>query len=643
MPDINPFPRQQQHSGYAYTDYDASPFPHGPADRPGADQTPWGDYNDPLTQIDAGFQQDFKTALARAGVDFFMVPTSIIQSLMLEAWQDTWLRQFYQSKGASGQPAPSDYTLAADGVYVPSGVSEITKELFDPHSTHNIALTSMAIPMLAESGKQLTPEQQAYGYTLGPGQNPKILDAIRQAAADNGVPYNIALAVAVAESGLSADAHNKTDREDSWGLFQLNTMGGEGQGLTHDQLTDPLFNAETALRRFKEVADADPSLRNDPGLWAVKAQGADNSNNQYATRVNNLVNSALGGAPSAVIPKPFDGNYPITLDYGQPFGGESEEGIDYGISTPGTPLYSPFAGTIELEDHGKGDWGKRVMVRLDNGFTFAIGHMSAFSVSEGERINAGVLLGESGGDPSDPSSGVSTGAHIEVQWIAPGGTFLNPHTIMDSILTGTATYRQLNLMGADAVTGGVNASPQDRVLGEDPILNAKYPEAVKLFTQYMGRPPTAAELMQVVQHGITTAQLDSYFRSLPSHIPGMSLGVYNDAKGSLDQATRSMFGHDATDGMVQDMVAAGITGGGTFAGPVTGADPNANARFWLLQQDIAGKMGPDWQKHYQQIYNASQPITYALSGNSGYDPRIAAHIYNQATGSGAQTPAPPPA
>lgn len=199
----------------------------------------------------------------------------------------------------------------------------------------------------------------------------------------------------------------------------------------------------------------------------------------------------FSGDAQSPVPKPFAGNYPVTLDYGQPWGGETEAGIDY--ATPvNTPLSSPFSGTIHLEDGGTTNWGKRVMVKLDNGWTFAIGHMTAFSVQEGQKVNPGELLGYSGGAVGDPSSGMSSGPHIEVQWMNPQGGFTDPHVIMDPILAGT-TFGAIGEAGAL----GQGVTPP-RFPGDDPLLDTQYPGVVSVWQKYFGSPPTGTQIRSVV-------------------------------------------------------------------------------------------------------------------------------------------------
>lgn len=129
----------------------------------------------------------------------------------------------------------------------------------------------------------------------------------------------------------------------------------------------------------------------------------------------------------------------ITLRFGEvgPFGGV-EQGTDVGVD-PGTPLLSPFTGTVQLEDKGKLDWGKRLLLRIDSGplagWTYGIGHMTDFAVQAGQHVDAGVLLGHSGGDPSDPSSGESDGPHVEFQFLNPEGLFTNPEQVIGQLGT----------------------------------------------------------------------------------------------------------------------------------------------------------------------------------------------------------------
>jgi murein DD-endopeptidase MepM/ murein hydrolase activator NlpD len=108
-----------------------------------------------------------------------------------------------------------------------------------------------------------------------------------------------------------------------------------------------------------------------------------------------------------------------------------EYGQDYAVPV-GTPIYSPVAGIVGTEDKGKQAWGKRVIVNAQAGYSFAVGHLTQFVVTAGQKVKAGQLIGYSGGALSDPSSGVSTGPHVETQFFQmtrKGVTYIDPRTV----------------------------------------------------------------------------------------------------------------------------------------------------------------------------------------------------------------------
>lgn len=73
-----------------------------------------------------------------------------------------------------------------------------------------------------------------------------------KAAGFNDVQAQAAVANAMAESNLNPNAHNKTGKEDSVGLFQMNRNGGLGTGYTVEQLKDPNTNIDLAIDAAKK-------------------------------------------------------------------------------------------------------------------------------------------------------------------------------------------------------------------------------------------------------------------------------------------------------------------------------------------------------------------------------------------------------
>lgn len=329
-----------------------------------------------------------------------------------------------------------------------------------------------------------------------------------------------------------------------------------------------------------------------------------------ASEIHNL------GPLSQQVPTPFDPQFAgdTTLTFGQtgPFGA-MEDGIDYGMPV-GTAIYSPFAGTIVVENKGKADWGTRVMVKLDNGYTFAVGHLTNAAVTTGERVNPGEIIGESGGDPSDPNSGESSGPHVEVQWINPSGQFTDPSGIMGQIYGGV-TFGSLGLASA-AGTGVSTTDAKDRLLGIDPVLNAKYAGFVSIWKKYFGTEPTVSQTLAMAAHGPSVNQVEDFIRAMPGPFAGPNMGQYFDLRSLADNTMNKLLGHAATDGVVQRLWQSGNTDPGGVQHELS----------WLSENAV-NAMG---RATYDQIRQANAPSNMGIYNEGGFDPQVAVDQHQQA-------------
>ncbi|HEX5211577.1 MAG TPA: M23 family metallopeptidase [Pseudolabrys sp.] len=97
-------------------------------------------------------------------------------------------------------------------------------------------------------------------------------------------------------------------------------------------------------------------------------------------------------------------------------------GVDWAAPT-GTPIYAAGNGVIEKAGWESG-YGKFVLLRHNNGYETAYGHMSAFArgTEEGKRVRQGQVIGFVG------STGLSTGAHVHYE-IRVNGRFVDPMRI----------------------------------------------------------------------------------------------------------------------------------------------------------------------------------------------------------------------
>ena len=97
-------------------------------------------------------------------------------------------------------------------------------------------------------------------------------------------------------------------------------------------------------------------------------------------------------------------------------------GVDWAAPT-GTPIYASGNGTVERVGWESG-YGKFVLLRHNNGYESAYGHMTAYArnMDEGARVRQGQVIGFVG------STGLSTGSHVHYE-IRVNGRFVDPMRI----------------------------------------------------------------------------------------------------------------------------------------------------------------------------------------------------------------------
>jgi murein DD-endopeptidase MepM/ murein hydrolase activator NlpD len=94
-------------------------------------------------------------------------------------------------------------------------------------------------------------------------------------------------------------------------------------------------------------------------------------------------------------------------------------GVDWATAT-GTPIFAAGNGVVEKAQWESG-YGKFVLIRHNNGYETAYGHMTAFArgIEEGTKVRQGQVIGFVG------STGLSTGAHVHFE-IRINGRFVDP-------------------------------------------------------------------------------------------------------------------------------------------------------------------------------------------------------------------------
>ena len=110
------------------------------------------------------------------------------------------------------------------------------------------------------------------------------------------------------------------------------------------------------------------------------------------------------------------------------YGTHHHDGIDLAIPS-GTPLPAMAAGRVSIAGDF-GGYGGVVEVITPTGHRYRYAHCRRFLVRQGEQVAAGQLLAESGGAPTDPRHGMSTGAHLHLEVRGFDGAHLDPALVV---------------------------------------------------------------------------------------------------------------------------------------------------------------------------------------------------------------------
>jgi murein DD-endopeptidase MepM/ murein hydrolase activator NlpD len=314
---------------------------------------------------------------------------------------------------------------------------------------------------------------------------------IAAAAAKFGVPANLIKAVMKLESGGDPGSVSVAG---ATGLMQIMPFwNGTGGYSIHNPEENIMLGALILAQNFQAGNPNNPSekswewaTRRYLGLGGPDAYGTDHNDYWKVVSNNwNTLNSASGGGfggnsagfgggtTSGNVLSLF-GQGAAVHDWGE-FGAASGNGL-YGYGTSygmngtqhtgldvamnvGTQLFAPTGGVVTCAGTGRGsgaDGGGcaafsdyfgngagRIEVQLDNGAVIIYGHSSTAAVAPGQRVNAGTLLGTSGGMNSPH---IHLEARVRDASMPSGWRIVDPRTVlggglgMGSGLGGTASY-----------------------------------------------------------------------------------------------------------------------------------------------------------------------------------------------------------
>lgn len=106
-----------------------------------------------------------------------------------------------------------------------------------------------------------------------------------------------------------------------------------------------------------------------------------------------------------------------TSKFGPRWGG-AHYGIDI-ANNIGTPIVAVADGVVIEAGYASG-FGLWVRIQHDNGYISVYGHINSYSVTEGQRVEAGDVIAQMG------NRGYSTGPHLHFEIWTPGGQKIDP-------------------------------------------------------------------------------------------------------------------------------------------------------------------------------------------------------------------------
>lgn len=129
---------------------------------------------------------------------------------------------------------------------------------------------------------------------------------------------------------------------------------------------------------------------------------------------------ALSWPLKNIIVTQYFGNTAFATQNPQIYSGHGHSGMDFGAS-PGTAIYAARGGVVlgtgntDLTCPGA-SFGKWIFIKHDNGLSTLYAHLTTFSVSKGDTVDTGQLVGYSG------STGYATGPHLHFGVYASAGS-----------------------------------------------------------------------------------------------------------------------------------------------------------------------------------------------------------------------------
>ncbi len=127
-------------------------------------------------------------------------------------------------------------------------------------------------------------------------------------------------------------------------------------------------------------------------------------------------------------------------------------GVDLAMPI-GTPVKAMNSGVITVAGITNNVSGRTVRIKHDDGTGSGYAHLSKLSVTPGQKVNKGDVIGYSGGDPkTDPKgAGASTGPHLHLVTYDKNGNSIDPKTVIPELASAKTGNYVARAKDADSV------------------------------------------------------------------------------------------------------------------------------------------------------------------------------------------------
>ena len=220
------------------------------------------------------------------------------------------------------------------------------------------------------------------------------------------------------------------------------------EAMTVPQFAQDGIEVTRDIMQLPTLYTSDPSA---PGLYAENPAVLSAMNRRYADIELPTADFASAPAAAPVTSSLVGENFSLPLDvysftltsgFGKrksPTAGASSDhnGVDFGVKE-GANVYSIKPGTVYKRWYdGRG--GNQIIINHDDGTKSGYAHLKDFVANEGERVNAGSVIGYSG------NTGNTTGPHLHFTYTDESGNKVDPMSVL-GLSSFTKNSRPKNYM-----------------------------------------------------------------------------------------------------------------------------------------------------------------------------------------------------